>query len=237
MRKEILVVRLLGETMSDLTILLPTKNEVEAIGKVIDEIRLHCRDSRILVVDGKSTDGTLEMVIGKNIDIDVFVGEGNGKGSDVKLALPLIKTPYVVMVNADYTYPAIYIQTIYNLLKMNYYDVVTGCRQLKEKGSMSSANTFGNFFLSLLASILYRYRINDVCSGMWGFRREVLNTFDITSRGFTLEADLFTNSVKHKCRICQIPIEYRKRLGGSKPKLTILDGLEIPHKMVEGLRI
>lgn len=211
--------------VNELTIILPAYNEEQAIGLVIDEIRslpVHCN---ILVVDNGSTDSTSKVALSKKVRV---VGElKKGKGNAMRTGFGLVDTPFVVMVNSDYTYPLEYIQTIYGLLKKGYYDVVIGCRQLKEKGSMSSANTLGNFLLSTLASTLYGHRIYDICSGMWGFRKEALEKFEITSTGFTLEADLFVNSLRSRCKVFQIPIGYRPRLNGSKPKLKIHDGLKI----------
>jgi len=81
--------------------------------------------------------------------------------------------------------------------------------------------------LSLLATILFRRRVRDVCTGMWAFQRGVLDKFELESGGFTLEADLFVNCVRNRCRIKQVPIDYRARLDGSLPKLRIVDGVNI----------
>lgn len=211
--------------MNEVTVILPAYNEEESIGKVIDEIKalpVHCE---ILVIDNNSMDDTYNICVRKGVKV---VTEPNpGKGNAMKRGFGLVGTPYVVMMNSDYTYPAEYLQTIYRLLRVSKYDVIIGSRQIKEKGSMSYANTFGNFCLSLLASILYGYRINDVCSGMWGFKKDTLDKFCIRSKGFTLEAELFTKIIKHRCRIFQIPIGYRSRQKGSKAKLKIWDGFKI----------
>jgi len=218
--------------MVDLTIILPARNEVEAIGRVIDEIReAFSEPLRILVVDGRSTDGTPDVARGKGVE--VLVGQGKGKGLDVRSILSLIDTTYLVMLNADYTYPPQYLATIYWILSHTKADVVVGIRTICGEGSMSQINSLGNWALSLLASILYRRRVYDVCSGMWGFRTEALGEFNLTSKGFTLEADLFINTIKNKCRLEQVPIEYRKRLGGSKPKLALWDGFKIGWFLVK----
>jgi len=215
----------------DLTIVLPTRNEAQSISKVIDEIRALPVRCNILVMDGLSTDGTDKIALNKGVK--VLYESRKGKGVAFRSSLEFVETPYVVMVNADYTYPLEYTQTIYGLLKMGKYDVVIGCRELKEEGSMSAANTLGNFLLSTLASILYGHRIYDVCSGMWGFRLGILKKFNLTSMGFTLEADLFSNAIRNKCRICQIPIGYRPRLEGSKAKLKMLDGFKIAWFLIK----
>lgn len=175
--------------------------------------------------DNGSIDGTREVCEGKGIK-PIPIGQ-RGKGNVIRYLIKEVETPYVIMVNADYTYPMVYANLIYELLKMSRYDVIIGSRSLRDKGTMSILNSTGNFFLSLLASILYWYKINDMCSGMWGFRTEKLKQFALTSKGFTLEADLFSNSIRNKNKIGQIPIGYRFRVGGSRPKLKVWDGFKI----------
>ena len=75
--------------------------------------------------------------------------------------------------------------------------------------------------------MLYKKRIKDVCCGLWGFRKETLDKFYPRSEGFTLEAELFIEVIKHKCRMIQIPINYRSRQDGSKTKLKVWDGFKI----------
>ena len=150
-----------------------------------------------------------------------------GKGNVIKELLKEVDTPYVIMVNSDFTYPVSYIAAIYQLLSLSRADIVIGFRNIKEKDSMTLTNSLGNWCLSLLASVLYGKRVYDVCTGMWGFRTERLKRFNLTSKGFTLEADLFINTMRGGCKIEQIPIAYRKRLDGSKAKLKILDGFKI----------
>lgn len=209
--------------MDDLTVLLPTRNEAPSIGKVIDEILEVLPTCRILVVDSYSIDDTREIAASKGAFIVEVLGLGKGKA--VRRALEHINTPYVIMLDSDFTYPAACLPPVYRELRES--DVVLGYRYWKERGSMSLLNSFGNWALSLLASILYRKRVYDLCTGMWGFRTEALKKFKLTSRGFTLEADFFVNVIKSRCKVCQIPIGYRPRFGGSKAKLKIWDGFKI----------
>lgn len=218
--------------LPEVTILLPTLNEEKAIGKVIDEIKELPFNCQALVIDGLSIDRTREIALGKGVLVLFEVRKG--KGIAVRSALRFIDTPYIIMVNADYTYPIQYTTTVYQLLSLSGADVVLGYRNIKEKDSMSLTNSLGNWFLSLLASILYKKRVYDVCTGMWGFRTDSVKKFDLTSMGFTLEADLFINAIKNGCRIEQIPIAYRRRLEGSAAKLKIWDGFKIAWFLLKG---
>ena len=205
------------------TIIIPTRND-RAVGKVIDEIRELPFDCKIVVTDYKSTDGTREAVLLR--EATLIDEPEKGKGIAVRNVLKGLETDYIVILDADYTYPAGYIPDILTGLHSGA-DVAIGYRCWKEKGSMSFTNRIGNFLLSLLASILFGYRIYDVCSGMWGFRKKVLSQFKLTSRDFTLEVDFFTNAIRNSCRISQVPIGYRPRLEGSKAKLRVWDGFRI----------
>lgn len=215
----------------EITVILPAYNEEQAIGRVIDEIRSLPIECKILVGDNASTDMTQHIAWGKGVEL--FYIQEKGKGNVIKVLLRHVDTPYVVMVNADYTYPLSYAMTIHQLLSLSRADVVMGYRNIKEKDSMTLTNSLGNWCLSLLASILYGKRVYDVCTGMWGFKTDGLKKFSLTSEGFTLEADLFTNVIKNKCRVEQIPIAYRARLDGSKTKLKVRDGFKIAWFLIK----
>lgn len=215
---------------SNLTIILPTLNEEQTIGSVIDEIRSLPVRCNILVVDGNSTDDTYNVAFHRNVMI--VTEPTKGKGIAVRKGFQLASSSYVIMMDSDFTYPADVILATYKLLVAGY-DAVVGFREWKIKGSMTSTNSFGNKVLSLLASILYGKRIKDVCSGMWGFRKEALDRFQLRSNGFTLEAELFIESMRQGCRMAQIPILYRARPHGSKAKLRVNDGFKIGWFLIE----
>ena len=208
-----------------LTILLPAYNEARAIGRLLDEIKDTVLISYdLLVIDNASTDSTLRITLDSGTT--VLQVANKGKGNAIRESIRTIDTPYTIMMNSDLTYPPQFIKLIYQEL-VKGADVVLGTRALVDKGAMSLVNSMGNWGLSFLASILYGQRVNDLCTGMWGFRTSALHSFVLTSAHFTLEADLFINAIRHKCKIRQVPIAYRARLDGDRPKLKFSDGLKI----------
>ena len=211
--------------MKDLTVVLPAYNEEESLGLVIDEIKALPVQCHILVIDNNSTDDTYNVAISKGVK--VVTEELLGKGNAMRKGFELASTPYVIMMNSDYTYPADNIIGIRALLAE--YDVVIGYRYVKEDGSMSLINSVGNKMLSLLASALYGIRVHDVCTGLWGFKKGTLDRIIPESEGFTLEAELFVRVAEFgdTCKLIQIPTSYRSRLNGSKAKLKVWDGFKI----------
>jgi len=208
-------------------VLLPTYNEEATIAQTIQDVRRYNYGCEILVIDSYSKDRTVEAA--ENMGATVISIVGRGKARAIRGALERLLmdgTPYYIMMDSDYTYPAKYIPRIMGELDRGA-DVVMAYRNRRAPKSMTFVNLVGNKALSLLASILYGYNVKDVCTGMWGFRIDALRRFVLTSTGFTLEADLFGNAVKTKCKIAQIPISYRARGNDSVSGLKVRDGFKI----------
>lgn len=207
---------------SQLTVVIPTRTSL-LVGEVVGEIKALPIEAEVAVVGYQISDEIRQAILNKG---GTFIDEPRkGKGIAVVNAFSEVTTEYVMILDADGTYPVLAIPELLKALQEGA-DAVVGCRYWKIKGSMTFVHKLGNFGLSLLASIIYRHRIKDLCSGMWGFKTEVVQKFNLVSKGFTLEADFFVNTNKNNCQLAQVPIRYVPRKGG-KAKTTMWDGLKI----------
>jgi len=219
----------------EVCIILPALNEEATVGKVIAEIPRETLEEKgykvtILVVDNGSSDRTREKALQSGAE--VIVEPRRGKGRAVRTALEQVKADFVFMLDSDYTYPATYILQMLEILEQGT-PVVIGSR-LKgcvEKGAMSTLNLIGNHLLSSMASIIYRMKITDLCTGLWGFRNQAIKNLELKANGFDFEAELFAQLAKKGYRIAEIPVHYRPR--PTKAKLnSIKDGLKIGWKLL-----
>lgn len=213
-----------------LTIVIPAKDEEEGIAQSIRSIPLRTLaamgvDTDLLVVDGRSTDGTRE--IARALGATVIEDPGEGKGSALRAAIPHIMSDYVVMVDADGTYATDAIASVVGSLLHDQADVVMG-RRTAALGAMSWLHQLGNGALTIAATWLMQRPCLDLCTGLWGFRRDTLATLPIEATRFELEADLFAVSVQQRLRIHSIDVDYLPRHGGSKLS-TFSDGWRIGH--------
>ena len=111
-----------------MTIVIPTLNEQEAIDKVLDEL-FSIGLKNILVVDGYSSDGTLDIV--KKYPVSIIFQHGKGKAAALKTAFEKVKTSYIIIMDGDFTYDP---SCIYRFLEhMHLYDQVIGVRDLDKK--------------------------------------------------------------------------------------------------------
>lgn len=204
--------------MKDVTFVLPAYNEEESIGKVLESINLVYPESKVIVVDNNSMDNTA--VIAKSAGALVLNESKQGKGYAVKKGFLNVKSEFVVMLDADNTYYPEEARKLITMLEENEADVVMGSRLngTRKKGSITPLNLLGNYILSLTASLLF-YRVSDVCTGYWAFKKEVIDYLlkkGLNSNGFELEAEMFSMISKKGFIIKEIPINYGARIDSTK---------------------
>ena len=222
--------------MSEIVVLLPTKNEEDGLGEVIDRVPFSAIKEmgykvRVVVVDGSSTDSTCEVAIEKGAQL-IRQKSDPGKGWGFREALKVIFTgddlsqDLLVMLDADATYSPEDIPRF--IQELQGCDVVWGSRLRGkiEREAMSSTNKTGNKILSLWASLVFWKKTTDLCTGFWGFRSHKLDELALSAKGFTLEAELFALAIKNGLVTKEIPIDYAHRAGESSLKWYI-DGPRI----------
>ena len=217
------------EATETVAVVIPTLNEEHSIGKVIDSVPVadllkNGLKTAVYVIDGRSTDTTREIAVKKGATI--ILEERKGKGLAVQTAFKAITADYAIMVDGDDTYPIEMATEIIRLLKE--YDVVIGSR-LKgfiEPGAMSKLNVLGNTLLTLLARALFSINVTDVCTGLWGYRGDVIRRLELEAQGFDIEADMYSECARKGLSIAEIPIRYRARADQAKLS-SLRDGLRI----------
>jgi len=193
----------------DLTVVVPVLNEERGVGAALDDI-IQNGYQNIMVVDGYSTDSTVEVARGKNAF--VISQHGKGKTGAVRTAIENVSTLYMVVMDGDYTYDAADIEKFLDHARL--YDEIIGAR---DSHNISSLHRFGNRIISSLFNALMGTKISDVCSGMYLLNSKFAKQLNLQSTGFSVEVELLAQTALHG-RATEIPVNYRKRIG--KPKLS-----------------
>ncbi len=197
------------------SVIIPTLNEEESIGHVLDKIP---KDSRyeweILIVDGNSKDRTRE--IAREKGARVIVEKRKGYGRAYKTGFAHATGDIIVTLDGDDTYPAERIPELVEHLLKNNLDFISCERFSKmQKGAMSLTHKFGNWVLTITTRILFGVKIKDSQSGMWVFRRKILKDLNLTSDGMPFSEEIKIEAWK-RFRCEEVPIEYRERKGEVK---------------------
>lgn len=217
--------------MGTVSIIIPTLNEGAGIEYVLDDIpheELSSMGHRteVVVVDGGSSDGTRERAVDKGARVVVKDG---GKAEAVRKGLEVSGGEIVFIIDGDGSYPADRIVDMVMELEEGA-SMVIGSRFSGNihDGAMTLRNRIGNRLLTWLADELYPSKVTDVCSGLRGFRRDVLDGVDVPGKGFEIEAAL--HSIFSSESMVEIPIDYKERRGESK--LSMSDGLHIARRLI-----
>ncbi len=207
-------------TLSDVTALIPAKDEEEGIKLVIEELR-KVGVSKIVVVD-KSSDRTAE--VAASLGARVIKQVGVGKADAVREGLREVSTPYVLVIDADGTYDASYVPKMLEHMSKYGYDEVIGAR-LSGRENIPPVNRFGNWLITKLFNLLFGTSLSDVCSGMYLVKTGIARELEFSSKGFSIEVEIAAHVASTTGRVGEVPINYRKRVG--KAKLRVWHGLTI----------
>ncbi len=214
-------------------VIVAALNEEQGIGLTLEELKDNLDSPHILVVDGHSSDRTVE--VAKNYGVDITFQDGVGKGDAIAKGLNLTDSDidYVVITDADFTYPARHVPEMIKILDQNPdVGMVCGNRfndQLDNK-ALRSRFYLGNKVLAFAHNVLNGITLVDPLTGLRVIRAEILRNYTIKSEGFDIEVELNSLIQKKGFKTVEVPIQYRERLG--EKKLKMKDGATILKRIM-----
>jgi len=191
----------------NLTIVVPVLNEEKGVGAVIDDIYQNGYQN-VLVVDGYSSDKTVQAANQKGAA--VITQHGRGKSGAIKTALEHVSTPYLLVMDGDYTYDAADIHRFLNHARD--YDEIVGARHATH---ISRLHRLGNRGITWIFNVLFGTTLSDVCSGMYLLKSKSCNHLTLQTKGFSIEVEILAQ-MSTQGRVTEVPINYRKRIGDAK---------------------
>jgi dolichol-phosphate mannosyltransferase len=208
----------------EVCILIPTLNEDLTIGKIVYEFR-ELGYNHILVIDGKSTDNTVE--VARKAGATVRTQSGTGKGNAIIEAFEVIEQPYILMLDGDGTYSPRDAEKMLTPLFLGF-DQVIGDRLVNaEEGAFSRLNLFGNHMLNLIFKIAHSRDLHDILSGYRAFTHLAIQQMNLKEKGFEIETEISVEAVRNGQRVMVVPIKYSSRPGTRTKLSPFHDGIKI----------
>ena len=214
---------------TNISIVVLTLNEGRSIRRVLTGFRdqLVELDVNVTVIDGNSTDDTVDNA--KAAGVDVIIQRTRGKGAAIKEALECLEADLFVFIDGDGTYDPSEVDGLVAPLVDDEADMVIGSRFLgeMESGSMTLLNRLGNRFFNALINVSKGYRVTDALSGYRALREECLRDISLASEGFEIEAELTMEFLSRGYTVKETPISYKRRREGKTKLRPIRDGYKI----------
>jgi glycosyltransferase involved in cell wall biosynthesis len=209
--------------MPNIKVIIPAYNEADSITKVINDIPKIVGE--IIVINNNSTDKTEENA--KNAGATVLTEKDKGYGNACLKGLEYIanqneKPNIIVFLDGDYSdYPEELTKIIAPIIEENI-DFVVGARvkNLRETGSMTTPQIFGNWLATNLMTLFFDAKFTDL-GPFRAIKYDKLLMLDMVDKtyGWTIEMQL--KVLKQKLTYIEIPVNYRNRIGVSKVSGTI----------------
>ena len=197
-----------------ITVIIPCLNEEQGIEKVLR--RMPPFVDQVIVVDNGSTDRTSD--VARSLGAEVIREDVRGYGRAYKTGFSQATGDIIVTLDGDHSYPPDAISYLIEAFLHLEVDFLNASRfPVRDRRAMSFKHKFGNFVLSLATSLLYFRWVSDSQSGMWVFRRSILQDMKLESDGMAFSEEIKIEALRNsKIRFEEIPVQYSSRLGEIK---------------------
>ena len=197
-----------------ITVIIPCLNEEQGIGKVLHAMPPFVDE--IIVVDNGSTDRTA--AVAASLGAKVITEELRGYGRAYRRGFAAATGDLIVTLDGDHSYPIDGVSYLLEAFLHLDVDFLNASRfPVRDSRAMSFKHKFGNLALSLATSILFFRWVRDSQSGMWVFRRSILEDMKLEADGMAFSEEIKIEAIRNRrIRFGEIAILYSTRLGEMK---------------------
>jgi glycosyltransferase involved in cell wall biosynthesis len=205
------------------SVVVPAVNEEGNLPYVLPKIGVWVDE--VILVDGRSTDRTLEVAKKLLPELKIVHQTGEGKGDGLRAGFEAATGDIIVMLDADGSTDPKEIPVFVGALVAGA-EFAKGTRFAQGAGTedMTPLRRLGNKGLLLLVRLLYGGRFSDLCYGYIAFWKRVLPAIDPDSDGFAIETQMSVRALKARLRIAEVPSFERRRIHGKSNLRAVPDG-------------
>ena len=188
------------------SVVIPTLNEADNLRLLLPALPSWV--SEVIIVDGCSTDDTVEVAqkLGDDSHIRIVMEPRKGKGFALRAGFIAAKGDIIVALDADCSMHPREILVLVSALLAGA-DFAKGSRFMQGGGTsdMTFVRMAGNWGLTQTVRLLYGGSFSDLCYGYFAFWKRHLDVLDPTCQGFEVETFVKLQALKAKLKIAEVP--------------------------------
>lgn len=208
------------------TVVIPTLNEARNLPYAL--WRLPACVTEVIVVDGRSSDDTIETARRIRPDVRIVLETTKGKGAALRRGFAEATADIIVMLDADGSADGGEIQRFVDVLVAGA-DFAKGSRFMPGGGSadLTRVRRLGNQALTGLVNLVCQTRFTDLCYGYNAFWRDCLQIVEVDVTGFEVETRLMMQVASSGLAMVEVPSWEYDRVHGASNLHAVRDGLRV----------
>jgi glycosyltransferase involved in cell wall biosynthesis len=221
--------------MRKISLIIPAKNEIESLDKVISEIKKYKFINEIIIIVDSKSDNSLTI---KNKNYCKFIIQSkNGYGAAIKKGFKHSSNKFAAIFNADYSFNP------KDLVKMNKLsntnEFIFGSRYTKQKKSEDDdiITYIGNIIFTFLCKKILKIKLTDILYTFVLCDVQKFNELKIKANDFKLCIELPIKIHNLGLSYCEVACIERKRYAGKKKVNVFKDGFLILMEILRSIRI
>ena len=216
--------------MSDLTLIIPAKNERESLPKVLDELEVF--DFKKNIILESSDKFTIEAI--KNYNCSIIFQDSQGYGDALKKGLETVETEYFCIFNADGSFNPKELDLMIGKLKNDNYDFIFASRYEKNCGSDDDTliTFIGNHIFTFLGKIFFKLETTDILYTFVMAKTSCAKKLELLANDFSFCVELPIKAKRANFRIGTSKSYERARIAGKKKVNAFKDGFKILFSMI-----
>jgi glycosyltransferase involved in cell wall biosynthesis len=197
------------------SVVIPTYNEAQAIGRVLADLPSNLV-TEVIVVDSNSSDGTPDLA--RRMGAHVIQEPRRGYGRACLTGLANTQNPdVVVFLDGDYSDRPSELPVLLAPIIENRADITVGSRlgTTRNPGALPWHALFGNRLAASLIRLLFRVKISDL-GPFRAVRADVLRALALEEPTYGWAVEMILKGAVAGFRIVEVPVSYYPRIGESK---------------------
>jgi len=197
-------------------LIIPALDEEPAIGQTLDRVPrdLYCA---IIVADNGSRDRTAQIARAHGATVVSELERGYGAACLRAISVLPPNVDAVVFMDADASDDPAEAVLLLQPIYQGRADLVIGSRTLgkAEKGALEPHQVLGNRLATGIIRAFYGHRYTDL-GPFRAIRTEALHKLEMRDRNYGWTIEMQIKALRHKLRVLEVPVSYRRRVGVSK---------------------